>query len=224
MATLIEIVKEYADKADFSIGTYEDDLDYVTEDFCDQVVTAAHKAGLGVDYQYGATQLCFIDEGNEDYVVKMPFVNKSFCRWEEDDEGQEYEEEVTERYFHDYTAECADLYDKACKAGVAMFFAKVDSIGSGAWTQEYVISLGEGGSPRQHSEAVIKLVTKMSKEHDWKFHPTWIADCLLYYGREAFNKFIDFIKEEKINDLHGGNYGWTKSGYPRLLDYAGYHE
>lgn len=225
MADLIQVMKEMA--SGYTVGTYEDELDAATEDFAESICDQARKENLNIFYSYGATQLCFIDENNHDYVVKMPFTYKGYCKWEEDENGEEQEEEVIDDFSYNYTEKTEEIYAKAVDAGVAMFFAGIESIGNGLWKQEYVTERAEGSSPRIDviSTEELNYINELKYENGWgPFDCTWIADCLFYYGRELFDKFICFIRKENINDLHSGNYGWTKNGYPRLLDYCGYFE
>ena len=222
MVDFIKLMKDIRSKYDDEIGTYDDEIDSYTEDFCDAVIEEGRKAGANIDYNYGATQLCFIEEDNFDYVIKMPFVNKGGISYDDD-----YEEDWCDTYNHDYTQECAEIYKKAVDAGVAMFFAEVEYVGDGMWKQEFVTARERTSSPRieKISKGDIERAQILRYEYCCgNFDATWIVDCLFYYGQELFDKFMAFIDKENINDLHNGNYGWSKSGYPRLLDYSGYYE
>lgn len=227
MANLLDIVKKELINIDY-IGTNDEELDAETEYFVDAVRAEGAKEGLEIDYCFGATQLCFIDEDNQDYVVKMGFTEKSGTSYYDDD-GAYYEEgydTYSEEYRHNYTELSYNIYKDAIDAGVAMFFAKVDPVGDGLWIQEYVAARENNVSPRNGkvSDEEINYVVDLKDKFHWVFDAQWIADCLFYYGLENFQKFMNFVKRKGINDLHQGNYGWTKDGYPRLLDYAGYYE
>ena len=52
----------------------------------------------------------------------------------------------------------------------------------------------------------------------------WVMNLLYeYMGMEKFLKFLDYIEENRINDLHTGNIG-SLNGKPVLFDYAGFRE
>lgn len=52
----------------------------------------------------------------------------------------------------------------------------------------------------------------------------WVMNLLYeYMGMEKFLKFLDYIEENRINDLHTGNIG-SLDGRPVLFDYAGFRE
>lgn len=52
----------------------------------------------------------------------------------------------------------------------------------------------------------------------------WVMNLLYeYMGMEKFLKFLDYIEENRINDLHTGNIG-SLNGRPVLFDYAGFRE
>ena len=53
----------------------------------------------------------------------------------------------------------------------------------------------------------------------------WLAAALKKYGKEKVDKFVDFINEFDVNDLHSANVGFRNNGDPVLIDYSGWcHE
>lgn len=57
--------------------------------------------------------------------------------------------------------------------------------------------------------------------NSWCFNVDWLTDFLLFYGDDMFQKFMNFIKEYQIRDLHTGNVGYV-DGLPVLVDYGGF--
>ncbi len=49
----------------------------------------------------------------------------------------------------------------------------------------------------------------------------WLKKALLLYGTAICNKLCDFIRENKINDLHRGNVGY-KNDKPVIIDFSGW--
>lgn len=51
----------------------------------------------------------------------------------------------------------------------------------------------------------------------------WLKEFVRYYGAKKYFDFVKFIKEEGINDLHGGNVGYINNR-PVVFDYGGFYE
>lgn len=77
----------------------------------------------------------------------------------------------------------------------------------------------------------LPLVASLSSEDyskiEWAYNrcrSEWVMNLLYeYMGMEKFLKFLDYIEENYINDLHTGNIG-SLNGRPILFDYAGFRE
>lgn len=55
------------------------------------------------------------------------------------------------------------------------------------------------------------------------FNVYWLTDLISFFGDEIFQKFMRFLDEYQINDLHNGNMGYI-GGVPVLIDYSGFNE
>lgn len=58
--------------------------------------------------------------------------------------------------------------------------------------------------------------------YDRDLDTTWGKLVISLYGKQITKKLCKFIKEYKINDLHGANIGY-KNGKPIILDFSGYY-
>ena len=49
----------------------------------------------------------------------------------------------------------------------------------------------------------------------------WLVRAVQYYGWKFMNRFVNWIEDCDINDLHGANIGFVGNGRPVIFDYAG---
>ena len=49
----------------------------------------------------------------------------------------------------------------------------------------------------------------------------WLARAVQYYGWKFINRFVNWIEDCDINDLHDANIGFVGNGRPVIFDYAG---
>lgn len=141
------------------------------------------------------------------FVVKVPFSNLR----------------------EDYCKEELSIYRLANDCGVSDFFAwceKFFSIEKDNETVDFYIM--------EYVEASEKRTSNFIKEN----YP-FISDCYTteednveedailelfcqLLGEEKFDMLNNFLEEEGISDLHGGNVGWKENGELVLCDYSGY--
>lgn len=141
------------------------------------------------------------------FVVKIPFSNLR----------------------EDYCKEELSIYCLACDCGVSDVFARCEeffSITKDNKTVDFYIM--------EYVEASEKRTSNFIKEN----YP-FISDCYTteednveedavlellrqLLGKEKYDRVNNFLEEEEINDLHGGNVGWNKDGELVLCDYSGY--
>ena len=167
---------------------------------------------------------------DEDSVIKIPFNGEWYynCDWEEEDSEEYYFDEF---YCTDYGAVEEEIYNRAYEEGLEMFFAATEFIGT-----------GKCGKPFYKSERVLCLDSDegydFAKNHDPSqgskdkaneyLYKTplpfgWLARAYEYYEEALVERFIEFIEENNITDLHDGNVGFRKNGAPVLLDYSGFN-
>lgn len=66
------------------------------------------------------------------------------------------------------------------------------------------------------------LSEKYSVDNTSGIDPCLSLYIIEYYGLKKFLKLKEFVEEKRINDLHGGNYGFI-DGRPVIFDYSGYY-
>lgn len=190
-------------------GTYEGDLlDIPTE------LVSTH-----TQFAYGVTKLVIFLNDSE--VVKVPF-NGGF---EDEDEEYFYCFEI-----ENYCEREAYFYDEAVNAGVSEFFAKTKfagyaECGRPLYKSERVFEyMSEKTLDIRHKEPSQKAKNNASNSECGVLPFDWLARAYDYYGEEKVKKFIAFLDEFDITDLHNGNIGFRENGAPVLLDYSDYRE
>ena len=196
-----------------------DEYGDTTDDMCEII----HQLGLSNDdYALGASKFVIFFDGNE--VIKIPF-NGYFYEAENDETGEYYTDFRPFEIVKDYCAEEERIYNLAVEAGVEMFFARTHYIGSTVsntpfYASERVIC---DYTPSPSQKSVDTLIYKY-RNFQYAINRTWSAAAIEYYGEELFGKFVAFIEQNGISDLHDGNIGYRKDGAPVLLDYSGYED
>ena len=198
---------------EFGANEYGDMTDDIRE-----VIRQLNLDPCSYNYDFGASK--FVIFFDDDEVIKIPF-NGYFY------EAEDYK---TDRFclfeiIEDYCAEEERLYNLAVEAGVEMFFAKTQYIGSTVsntpfYASERVIC---NYTPHPSQKSIDTLKNKYYS-FQYEINSTWSAAAIEYYGEELFDKFVNFIEQNRISDLHNGNIGYRKDGAPVLLDYSGYED
>lgn len=211
------------------------DFDELTEDNFEYNVI--DNIPCDVDYGNGVTKVAIFFP-DTDFVVKIPFSG-----YEEPEE--EYDEETDEYYEtgeYDYSSfQFADdnqtgddycrvellIYEEAKSENLDFLFAPTSFIGYVKDHPIYIQPICEPYSkryPKDQKKESVDSAKKTCKEKNYYcFNANWLADVLECYGEEIFNKFCQFIQDEKINDLHSDNIGYCR-GKPVLFDYSGFND
>lgn len=199
--------KAFLEEIEWYINTYEIDLETVNHNNIEYENYEQLLCGNDIfDFRYGATRGCFIPE----YQDKLSFVFKF--------DFNELEEEYCKR-------EC-EIYNDAIEAGLEDCFTKIKRFGSIFSVPIYKCEYAEiAALDCKISKQTENMINKHTSKHDHApdMHLPWVADFINYYGFEVYDKFLDFIIEHGINDLHWNNVGYAE-GRPVLTDYAGYFE
>jgi len=175
--------------------------------------------GEGETWSYGASKMVFYIDAET--VVKLPFQGLI---------DDDYDQEDGEFIFHEFESGnyCQieeEIYDAAVDEGLEMFFAGTRFGGFTAngypfYISERVNQCG-GKAPSQNS---LKRADEMSMYSMGEFSRFWLARAIEWYGEELVGRLIDFVNDQRINDLTGGNTGYRADGAPVLLDYSGFRE
>lgn len=174
-----------------------------------------------------------------DKVIKIPF-NSMFSECDYDDAAT-YCTELpnTDDFIYDffcatlssgegwdYCALETEIYDLARQNELDLYFAEVSE-----WidpTLRYPIYI----QPRckmleeddRFSDQELEKVSTYCHSKDINcFNPYWILDFISFYGETEFERLSNFLKENNITDLHGGNLGYL-DGCPVIVDYASFRE
>lgn len=163
----------------------------------------------------------------DNLVVKIPF-NGYFSYIPDPDTG-EYPDELDFLkfdYSSDYCSIEESLYLKAAEAGLGNFFAATIQYGKTAdgtpyYISEKVYTMYDDKATKLRKPSP-KGQKKASKTH-LSINKIWLACAIDRYGEKATNRFIKFLEDNGIEDLHSDNIGFRKNGDPVLLDYCSFY-
>lgn len=190
-------------------------------------------------YRYfeGASKGVIIPSGAS-YVIKIPFQGYEESYYIKDENG--YDSEISTFYnfegarFGEHDNYCLDetiLWRKAKEAGIEDAFCKTKLLG---FVQEYPIYVQERAETYKERKRKSGLSNYSTEETDRTssyceekkyrvFDPIWQTDALKYYGEDKFNKIMNFLKENFIDDdLHSSNIGYI-GDKPVFIDYSGFY-
>lgn len=164
----------------------------------------------GTSFRCGATKICVIDDRLGDWVLKAGF-DRSTSRY--------YKERENDA---DYCELEAENYEKARAQGLERYFAQtflfkeVDGV-KFYWQEKVTVD----------EEEICRLSGCVSEDDNGEeYIDTDEFDDMCDDKRVEmlFNdkQLEEFIEENGINDLHSGNWGWTKDGRIVALDYSGF--
>jgi hypothetical protein len=176
-----------------------------------------------LEVRTGATKVVLLL--NDSFVAKIGF-NGSFDEYYT--KNDKYEYRFTPFLHQDYCKIEKEIYERAKAEGLDMFFTKVDLLsttkeGRNIYIAERVISYYDDNTTTSSCDSREKAYSIM-EENNTYINDVWAGVAVERYGEELFKKFLKFIDDEDINDLHGGNIGFRKDGTPCLLDFSGYWE
>lgn len=204
-----EIIKNKCSLKDVELT--EEDSEYIILPQMDNV---------NFNYRTGVSKFVFLFP-DTDFVIKLPF------------NGEHYGDEFCEfcngwDCSWDYCKTEEELYKLAEAAGVEECFAKTVAIGEidnfTIYSQERAVIWGDIHDDEDYDEEKIKSTKEKCYSHNRRyycFHEYWLSDCLDYYGDVIFEKFMNFIEDNGIDDLHSNNLGYI-NGRPVVVDYAGF--
>lgn len=193
----------------------------------------------------------FTDEGISKYaivmsdidcVLKIPFngMKGIYEKWNSAKETYERNSKghiVTTETFYPFTDADSDYgdnyceaelrrYEAAVEAGLDFLFAPVEYITTVNGYKIYSQPCCTMFFSKHDSVCTDEATTAYSicsENHYDCFNECWLTEVLEEYGEQTFIKFMDFLEEYAINDLHADNVGYY-NGKPVLVDYSGYWE
>lgn len=207
-------------KCDLNFHSYRDLIIKPLTDMCDK-----NPYDFNFTYSIGTTKLVlFFDDAN--FVVKIPlrgysanadflFAGGSGPTW-------------------NYCEIEAELYAKAREENISQFFAETYLLAE-IGESKYPIYMQERVNdfwdyhyynhitcPDKNAKEINKICTKL--QLNTLLRREWLNDVLKKSNKNILTKFLSFVKENSINDLHEDNIGWTKAGIPVLFDFSGFSE
>lgn len=165
----------------------------------------------------GVSKACIFSEELPNWVVKTGFI------WNDDDDDGDF-----------CTIE-AHNYQDAIAEGIEEFFAASYELCT-VTTSEYenlrqniyfyIQEKAEPDEERTSStcDRYIRSEQDIIESEDEPFYYDYTDEDRLesLFGEcKNFDRLIKFVREWQINDLHTGNFGYTKEGIAKIIDYSG---
>ena len=222
---LTEIMKDILEHVDFE-DMYCDDYD--SEGHCQEIIFSP----LVHEIACGASKTVLFLDGEDDYVIKIPFYGYGSRDEDEDDvtwfNGADlYGVDITTEW--NYCELESEVYNLALETGVEEFFASTEFLcsihGIPVYISEKMNNVTEGYdySSSEAEEKNWRRAVNFVKENKGTPFSTEYIDALIRgYGEEKVQKLIDFVSSLGISDFHPGNWGYDRNYRIRLLDYSGY--
>lgn len=217
----------------YEFSQTEDGFDVDAENFintlwetfkCDDVLTGASK--------------CVVLLSNQNFVLKIPFEGKQIWEQVRNYDAEEYNSDDYDFVFYpfdyartkdhwDYCNDEVEIFKKAEAAGVSSFFARTDFYGYSKdnypiYIQERCEVFGNVDVDDKYKNLSKEVKTSASKVSS-ELPEEWIALAIEYFGQELTDKFLAFVEDEYIDDLHYDNFGFI-GDRPVLIDYSGYND
>lgn len=214
------------------LGVFEEDDDCGSwEDFCDGIQVPE---GWTFDIEHGASKLVILlyKQGEEPVAIKIPMDGMWHDKYNEDDDWVEtvFEQfsgagrifDADERW--DYCATEVDIYECAKAENLEHMFAETRLIGRvnnrPIYVQQFVNETFYDAKEREISENSKEIAKSIN--NNYKLPTEWVALAIDWFGTDNVKRFLDFLQEYEIGDLHGGNVGYI-GGRPILIDYSDFY-
>lgn len=216
---------EFSQTEDGPDGDTEEFIDTLWETFrCDDILTGASK--------------CVVLLSNQNFVLKIPFEGKQRWMQTKNFDAPKYDSNNFDFVFlpfncartkdhWDYCNDEVEIFKKAEAAGVSSFFARTDFYGYSKdnhpiYVQERCEVFDSVDVDDMYESLSKEIKTSASKVSS-ELPEEWIALAIKYFGQELTDKFLAFVKDEYIDDLHYSNFGFI-GDRPVLIDYSGYFD
>lgn len=236
-----ELIQKFIDSINWDRA--KDEV-FSTED--DYVIESAYDRDLFF-HDSGVTKIVLIPrDENEQFVIKVPFHDYwSFSPYYDDEEEEERdgysemhnaEDPITGICSWDYCHREESLYKIATSQGIGQCFPQTQLWGD----QPYPIYLQErctevfATKRKDRATSTFDDYENIKYQFDPRtqmfarllsFDTRWIVDFVDHYSIEILKKFLSFLLNYNIVDLHSGNYGYSAiDGRPVIIDFAGFSE
>lgn len=188
--------------------------------------------------RHGISKLVLVSPNFGNVVIKIPFKGTRCERYflsdpEDEESDYEYYTEFTEfsgasdRDSSDYCLLEYEIYNTLkhysfnCFAVKTIFYKIIE--GTRIFLQEMACPEEDYSENFNISEKSEKTALRWRHECFTFMDTNWIAACIDKYGERKTKKFLEFADENNLlGDMHDGNYGYRKGGYPVLIDFSDY--
>lgn len=215
---------EFGTTDDGPDGDTEKFIDTLWETFrCDDILTGASK--------------CVVLLRNQNFVLKIPFAGQELWIQIRNFDAPKYNSENFDFVFcsfkgartkdnWDYCNDEVEIFKKAEAAGVGSFFARTDFYGYSKDNHPIYVQerceVFDSVDVDDMYENLSKEIKTSASEVLSELPEEWIALAIKYFGQELTDKFLAFVDNEGIDDLHFSNFGFI-GDRPVLIDYSGYY-
>ena len=172
---------------------------------------------MGLYLGSGCTKIAILDNDNPRWVIKFDLFdrNKSeYCKLELRNYNKAREKNIEEFFAATYYLNEVNAFDFILQERVDMNSNAVEETFTDYASSVY--DLEDFENEDEYNDAVYNMVEDMSDEDR--------VYAMLY--DERFNtdisEIINFIENNDINDLHAGNWGFTKDHHCVMVDFSGY--
>lgn len=169
----------------------------------------------GLEYRAGVSRGVFIFD---DFVIKFDI----------DDDGNGCEEEYSRFYSaRDYDIEriLLPIEEWYFSPRRVMFYIQ-PRCGEAVYDNnfdEYSDTYYEISERLKNNGYCERKVKKFASEMPYTgVNTIWLARAVQYYGWKFMRRFMDWMQDYYISDLHSANIGFVGNGRPVIFDYAGY--
>ena len=160
-----------------------------------------------VRVEYGASKVVFMTSKIDNWVFKVPYKDyeSNYCQME------------------------VEIYENAEREGVEEFFAPCYFLENFDGAAIYVMARAEVSFDRLYSDLYERFSSEGRAENeiedmliDIEDSDEYVDWLFPYYSDyDSFEKFVEFLRNSNINDLHSGNIGYIGDNVV-LIDYSGY--
>ncbi len=168
---------------------------------------------------YGLTKIVLFPNDLKDVVVKIPFIGVDEYSYTDNDDIEWIRRTDFEGIQSgDYCERESFVYKQAVKEHVEKFFACTEYVTDALgfvpiYVSERCEQFEPGGSAIYDSR-----LDSVEIPHD-------VASVLVeQYESKDIDRLVSFIDENKIGDLHEGNWGYGKDGKLKIIDYSSFYE
>lgn len=218
------------------------------DNYYQKIVAKLNNKVKNFDYFNGVSKCVFLFEQYPDIVVKIPFNGgvdyRSYSSSADGSNDYDYYDDSSEyscadlsivnckgmRRNWDYCEVEEVLFNRAYKAGVNDYFAQTAYIGEINGYPIYIQERAEiySDSEVKYSYKLIKELIEEIKQDlgdsdrlFGRLPDEWVCDFYVIYGKDLLVKFLNFVEEQEISDLHSDNVGFIDDK-PVLTDYSSF--